>query len=124
MGRDATAEDCEQLFRQHQTFLGLPHSAALATAFVAMVRDYNMNLQKEEEEQGGGGGGGGGGRQAGGGGEEGADNDDMDADDEGVNGLVRAYGGPVAVMMTSPVSRQCLLCLVRDTYLKRNPRID
>ena len=38
---------CEGLFRQHQTFLNLPHSPALAAAFVAMVQDH-YNYLKEE----------------------------------------------------------------------------
>jgi hypothetical protein len=47
---------CEGLYKQHRTFLGLPHSAALAAAFVAMVQDHYNNLKQEEEgkEVGGG----------------------------------------------------------------------
>ena len=45
------AEQCEALFRQHQTFLGLPHAPALGTAFLAMVQDHHNNLRKELEAE-------------------------------------------------------------------------
>ncbi len=39
---------CEHLHRQHQTFLGLPHSPALSAAFTAMVQDHYNNLREED----------------------------------------------------------------------------
>lgn len=45
------AEQCEALFRQHQTFLGLPPAPALGTAFLAMVQDHHNNLRKELEAE-------------------------------------------------------------------------
>ncbi|GAX80922.1 hypothetical protein CEUSTIGMA_g8357.t1 [Chlamydomonas eustigma] len=52
-GPGKSAEMCENLHKQHQTFLGLPSSPALATAFVAMVQDHYNNIKDEpwvEEE--------------------------------------------------------------------------
>ncbi|KAG1668459.1 hypothetical protein FOA52_005232 [Chlamydomonas sp. UWO 241] len=40
-------DTCEALYRQHQTFLGLPHSPALGAAFVAMVKDHYNNIKDE-----------------------------------------------------------------------------
>lgn len=44
---DKSMDACEALYRQHQTFLSLPHSPALSAAFVAMVQDHYNNLKEE-----------------------------------------------------------------------------
>ena len=44
---DKSVDACETLYRQHQTFLSLPHSPALSAAFVAMVQDHYNNLKDE-----------------------------------------------------------------------------
>lgn len=45
-GRDA--QECETLYAQYQTFLSLPYSPGLQTAFVAMVKDVYKNKLEEE----------------------------------------------------------------------------
>ena len=44
-GPGKSADVCEALFKQHATFLSLPHSPALSSAFVAMVQDHYNNLK-------------------------------------------------------------------------------
>ena len=81
-GPGKSADVCEALFKQHATFLSLPHSPALSAAFVAMVQDHYNNIKEEEgdvdesvrhaEE-----------------GEGHATASDLDADDEGASQMVR-----------------------------------
>ncbi len=42
-GVGMAAEECEALYKQHRSFLAIPHSDALETAFVAMVKDHFNN---------------------------------------------------------------------------------
>ena len=53
VGASKSVENCEALYRQHQTFLGLPNQPQLEAAFVAMVKDRYKNLEgtADQEEQ-------------------------------------------------------------------------
>ena len=44
-----TPEQCEALFKQHQSFLNLPNQPQLEVAFVAMVNDH-YNSTKETDD--------------------------------------------------------------------------
>lgn len=45
-----TQEDCEALYRQHQTFLNIPYNQALESAFLAMVKDARNILKTGESD--------------------------------------------------------------------------
>lgn len=49
LGPRFSAEQCEQLYRQHQTFLSLPNQPQLEAAFVAMVKDHYLNSKEQHQ---------------------------------------------------------------------------